>query len=469
MEDERKPYGVMAPSNGTAAPRPAQPGVTNDPAAGAGTISKLATSAGKSMFPGVRAVLSQSGQDIAGSTTISDAVGHTVRGAGALIPAVADDIVGQPFRQVVQPVLGGVVNAAYTAATGQPSPAMKGPISTAAAAAPPVAVAPSAPGQTPTAQAAVPAAQTAGAGPAPTAQAAAPGAIRRFVDANGRVLYTNQPGDGAMPGGAPTPGADAAAAALAARSAAQGSGLISRLAAGEQPTGPVAAVVGTQAVAERNERNARFDEEVLRGQADTAMRLQPGRRGTAAGAIYNLAADNMRKGRQDEATTASREAAETARVQEREAGATQRNRESIAGQDQREATRLAAGADLRDAQAGEAKAKSQLTISALAAQKAYSDAIASGDAKAIQQAERRLRVLAGKFDQESRVLVVPGGQTSNEFGQPITQPSMVFDQATGQFIRPDAPRPRAPAAGNVVDGYRFKGGDPADAKNWEKV
>ena len=31
------------------------------------------------------------------------------------------------------------------------------------------------------------------------------------------------------------------------------------------------------------------------------------------------------------------------------------------------------------------------------------------------------------------------------------------------------PAPTAPAAGDVVDGYRFKGGDPADANNWEPI
>jgi hypothetical protein len=29
--------------------------------------------------------------------------------------------------------------------------------------------------------------------------------------------------------------------------------------------------------------------------------------------------------------------------------------------------------------------------------------------------------------------------------------------------------PKAPAVGDVMDGYRFKGGDPAKPENWEKV
>jgi hypothetical protein len=35
---------------------------------------------------------------------------------------------------------------------------------------------------------------------------------------------------------------------------------------------------------------------------------------------------------------------------------------------------------------------------------------------------------------------------------------------------PPAQKPSTgPAVGKVEDGYRFKGGNPADSKNWEKV
>jgi len=43
-------------------------------------------------------------------------------------------------------------------------------------------------------------------------------------------------------------------------------------------------------------------------------------------------------------------------------------------------------------------------------------------------------------------------------GSPYTPPGMG-----------GAAKSEGPAVGTVEDGYRFKGGDPADPKNWEKV
>jgi hypothetical protein len=109
--------------------------------------------------------------------------------------------------------------------------------------------------------------------------------------------------------------------------------------------------------------------------------------------------------------------------------------------------RLSQEAPLQQAQATEATARAGLSIRALAARAAYDRAVASGDAKAIAAAERQLRAYEGR-DNQPRFTVVPGGQSTNEFGQAITQPSMVFDQSTQQFIRP----PATGAAANLPAG-----------------
>jgi len=48
---------------------------------------------------------------------------------------------------------------------------------------------------------------------------------------------------------------------------------------------------------------------------------------------------------------------------------------------------------------------------------------------------------------------------------------MLFDTQTREVVpMGQAAQPQgAPTAGQVVSGYRFKGGDPSNQKNWEKV
>ncbi|TJZ69759.1 hypothetical protein [Chitiniphilus eburneus] len=71
----------------------------------------------------------------------------------------------------------------------------------------------------------------------------------------------------------------------------------------------------------------------------------------------------------------------------------------------------------------------------------------------------------GQVD-EWRAAEIGGGEDAMGAKQP--KGAVLFNQRTGE-TRPIASGPQAPAAGSVEDGYRFRGGDPADPKNWEKA
>jgi hypothetical protein len=58
----------------------------------------------------------------------------------------------------------------------------------------------------------------------------------------------------------------------------------------------------------------------------------------------------------------------------------------------------------------------------------------------------------------------------------VTNPTMaqirehlIQEQMKGVSLSPTAPSGKVPAVGTVMDGYRFKGGNPANQSNWEKV
>lgn len=81
----------------------------------------------------------------------------------------------------------------------------------------------------------------------------------------------------------------------------------------------------------------------------------------------------------------------------------------------------------------------------------------------------QIRVLNGK-DQPARYAVAQGGQEIDPVtGQLVTRPAMVFNQQTGEFVQQQGAPSQAPRAGEVRGGYRFKGGNPADQNNWEKI
>jgi hypothetical protein len=52
-----------------------------------------------------------------------------------------------------------------------------------------------------------------------------------------------------------------------------------------------------------------------------------------------------------------------------------------------------------------------------------------------------------------------------EGGNPIE----MYEQRQERFRGREAPTPSGPQPGDVMDGYRFKGGDPADQNNWERL
>ena len=87
------------------------------------------------------------------------------------------------------------------------------------------------------------------------------------------------------------------------------------------------------------------------------------------------------------------------------------------------------------------------------------------------QAAEQLQMMNGKDQSGSRPFAVPGGQGFNADGTPYTIASSVFDPSTKQFIQQggQGAQKAPPKAGDTVSGYKFKGGNPADQKNWEKV
>lgn len=124
------------------------------------------------------------------------------------------------------------------------------------------------------------------------------------------------------------------------------------------------------------------------------------------------------------------------------------------------------GQDLSERQAEPTIAQQQ-RLQALYAE--YDAADDAGKARIAQQ----INQLSGKNESlKDNFLTAGGGQEwDSEGGLMRNVPQRVIDLRTGQEIGSGSQRPaqKAPAVGEVRGQYRFKGGNPADQKNWEKI
>jgi hypothetical protein len=82
--------------------------------------------------------------------------------------------------------------------------------------------------------------------------------------------------------------------------------------------------------------------------------------------------------------------------------------------------------------------------------------------------ERRAATMERYADNWEKLDVLQKGELAKQGVTNFQQYVRMRDQMTAGNI-PQAPSQSAPAVGTVMQGYRFKGGNPADKNNWEKV
>lgn len=104
----------------------------------------------------------------------------------------------------------------------------------------------------------------------------------------------------------------------------------------------------------------------------------------------------------------------------------------------------------------------------------YQQLADKGDTKGMAQVAQQIRDLSGKAEPTNRYTVVPGGQEWDATaGAMRNVPGRVLNNQTGQFVEQQGATSAQPAGipkvGDTRDGYRYKGGNPNDKANWQKV
>jgi hypothetical protein len=218
------------------------------------------------------------------------------------------------------------------------------------------------------------------------------------------------------------------------------------------------------------ERNAQFDEETLR---QNAQRIG----GRGAEALLKTA-DAMMQTRTGAVTAAADRQARGDNIAAHEQGEDRRNATTVAGATQVAKARIDAEAPGRVLENAERAVKTRGAVSTMQAQDRYRAALASGDATKIKQAEDDLRAVQGKWEKPANFSAVSiNGGIDPTTGMPVGAGMGIVNHNTGEYkiVSPQqvkaggAAAPPAPAKGAVQNGYRFKGGNPADRNSWEKV
>lgn len=399
------------------------------------------------------------------------AAGAVTRGAITAIPTA--------FVDTAEPLVRGL-SGFWSGVTGGASPAAA-PAATSAAPAPKppqaaqaMATAPRAAGN---GQPSVPeqAGTAAPAGPNLTAAAQVRGLPGVYRVGNSYGDSAQAAIDGTVPGRLPTSQSQAAAAGLAERS----SGAPAAPLQTSQPAGPVGFSAPGGAVGIGGDWRRQKDLENAATAASSILNTRkwggPGAQNNPAVQAYQAALSQegaRQRGEMSAQETAMREAGATGRAGMEQQTALQREQIQQSGANARAAGQLGIerGRLALDQQVRGFDIRAAQNLEAL--QQQYLAAKTPEERASIAA---QIRVLNGKADQANRFTVVPGGQEWDATaGVMRNVPARVLNNQTGQFVdgasgQTTTQPNTVPKIGETRGRYRYKGGNPNDQANWEKV